>query len=324
MYIIFLEVHMNLITQIIQCVILGVVQGLTEFLPVSSSGHLNIAQHLMGMEDGGLFLDVMLHIGTLAAVLIFYHKLVWRLIKAFFSMIKDIFTGKFSFKNMDGDRNLIIMLIIGLLPLFLLFMPIPGTDMKVKDLADMFAQSKYFIVVGISLLVTSLLLFIGIQCNKRAASMRHSADAQSNYTGNGRTRYTVLDAIVVGIGQCFAAIFPGLSRSGTTLAVGEMRGINKQAALDYTFILGIPSIIAAALLEIKDVDSSIINNEMLIATVFGVLAAAVVGYFAIVLFKWLLKTDKMIVFVIYTLIAGLLVTAVSIYEMINGTFISFI
>ena len=114
-----------MITMIIQTVILGVVQGLTEFLPVSSSGHLNIAEHLMGMQDGGLFLDVMLHLGTLTAVLIFYRKLVWRLIKAFFLMIKDIFTGKFSFKNMSGDRNLIFMLIIGLIPLFLLFLPIP-------------------------------------------------------------------------------------------------------------------------------------------------------------------------------------------------------
>lgn len=313
---------MELVWQIIQDVILGVIQGLTEFLPVSSSGHLNIAQHLMGMEDGGLFLDVMLHIGTLAAVLIFYRKLIWRLIKAFFLLIKDIFTGKFSWSKMDGDRNLIVMLVIGLVPLFLLFAPIPGTDMKVKDLADLFAQSKYFIVVGLSLITTSVLLFIGDRCNRRPKGKHYAKDAESNYTGNGRTRYTVLDAVLVGIGQCFAAIFPGLSRSGTTLSVGEMRGINKQAALDYTFILGIPSIIAAAALEIKDVDASSLSSDMIIAVICGVIAAAVVGYFAIVLFKWLLKTDKMIVFVIYTLIAGLAVTAVSIYEMVSGSFLS--
>lgn len=315
---------MNLIFQIIQDVILGIIQGLTEFLPVSSSGHLNIAQHLMGMEDGGLFLDVMLHIGTLAAVLIFYHKLIWRLIKAFFSLVKDIFTGKFKWREMDGDRNLIVMLIIGLIPLFILFAPIPGTDMKIKDLADLFAQSKYFIVVGISLLMTSLLLFIGNICVNRQKGSHYKKDVQSNYTGNGRTRYTVVDAILVGIGQLFAAIFPGLSRSGTTLAVGEMRKINKQAALDYTFILAIPSIIAAAVLEIKDVNTSALNTDMIIAVICGVVASAVVGYFAIVLFKWLLKTDKMIVFVIYTAIAGLIVTAVSIYEIVTGSFVSII
>ncbi len=313
-----------MITMIIQTVILGVVQGLTEFLPVSSSGHLNIAEHLMGMQDGGLFLDVMLHLGTLTAVLIFYRKLVWRLIKAFFLMIKDIFTGKFSFKNMSGDRNLIFMLIIGLIPLFLLFLPIPGTDLKVKDLADVFKESKYFIVVGLALLVTSLLLFIGIQCNKRSGGRRYKRDPESNYTGNGRTRYTVLDAVTVGIGQLFAAIFPGLSRSGTTLAVGEMRGINKQAALDYTFILGIPSIIAAAVLEVKDVNFKAISTDYLIAVICGVVAAAVVGYLAIVIFKWLLKTDKMIIFVIYTAIVGLLVTGVSVYELTTGHLVSFV
>ena len=313
-----------LATQIIQDVILGVIQGLTEFLPVSSSGHLNIAQHLMGMEDGGLFLDVMLHLGTLLAVVIFYHKLIWRLIKAFFSLIKDAFTGKFSWKKMDNDRNLIVMLIIGLIPLFLLFAPIPGTDMKVKDLADMFAESKYFIVVGFSLIMTSILLLIGNICNKRAAKGKRFKDTSDEYEGNGRTRYGILDAIVVGIGQFFAALFPGLSRSGTTLAVGEMRGINKQAALDYTFILGIPSIIAAAILEIKDVDTSTINSETLIAVACGVLAAAIVGYLAIWLFKWLLKTDKMIIFVIYTFLVGITVTIISVYEMTTGSFVSFV
>ncbi|MBQ7503863.1 MAG: undecaprenyl-diphosphate phosphatase [Ruminococcus sp.] len=311
-----------MITQIFQNVILGIVQGLTEFLPVSSSGHLNIAEHLMGMSDGGVFLDVMLHIGTLAAVLIFYRKLIWRLIKAFFLLIKDIFTGKFRWSKMDGDRNLIFMLIIGLIPLFLLFVPIPeiapGVE-KVKDLADLFKGSTYFIVTGFALLVTSLLLFIGIQCNKRQTGKHFKKDAESNYDGNGRTRYGVLDAVTVGIGQLFAALFPGLSRSGTTLAVGEMRGINKQAALDYTFILGIPSIIAAAVLEVKDVPKSTLNPESIIAVLCGVVAAAVVGYFAIKLFKWLLKTDRMIIFVIYTAVVGLMVVGVSVYELLTGT-----
>lgn len=315
---------MDLITQIIKTVILGAVQGLTEFLPVSSSGHLNIAKHLMNMDDGGIFLDVMLHIGTLAAVVFFYRKLIWRLIKAFLLLFKDIFTGKFKWSKMDGDRNLIVMLVIGLIPLFLLFVPIPATDMKIKDLADLFAGNKYFIVVGISLLVTSLLLFIGNRCNKRPSAKHYAKDAESNYTGNGRTRYTVLDAVAVGIGQCFAAVFPGLSRSGTTLSVGEMRGINKQAALDYTFILGIPSIIAAAVLEIKDVNASALNSEAIIAMVCGVITAAVVGYFAIVLFKWLLKTDKMIVFIIYTAVVGLIVTAISVYEMTSGSIVSIV
>ena len=315
---------MELVYKIIQNVILGVVQGITEFLPVSSSGHLNIAKHLMGIDDGGIFLDVMLHIGTLAAVIIFYHKLIFRLIKAFGLLVKDIFTGKFKWSQMDGDRNLLVMLVIGLIPLFLLFVPIPGTDMKVKDLADLFAENKYFIVVGISLLVTSTLLFIGNRINHRPQGKHFKKDAESNYTGNGRTRYTILDALCVGLTQCFAAVFPGLSRSGSTLSAGQMRGINKQAALDYTFILGIPSIIAAAVLEIKDVETSSLTTDSIIAVACGVVAAAVVGYLAIVLFKWLLKSDKMIVFIIYTAVVGLIVTGISIFEILSGYYVSLV
>lgn len=315
---------MELVYKIIQNVILGVVQGITEFLPVSSSGHLNIAKHLMGIDDGGIFLDVMLHIGTLAAVIIFYHKLIFRLIKAFGLLIKDIFTGRFKWSQMDGDRNLLVMLVIGLIPLFLLFAPIPGTDMKVKDLADLFAENKYFIVVGISLLVTSTLLFIGNRINHRPQGKHFKKDAESNYTGNGRTRYTILDALCVGLTQCFAAVFPGLSRSGSTLSAGQMRGINKQAALDYTFILGIPSIIAAAVLEIKDVETSSLTTDSIIAVACGVVAATVVGYLAIVLFKWLLKSDKMIVFIIYTAVVGLIVTGISIFEILSGYYVSLV
>lgn len=303
--------------EIIKDVILGIVQGLTEFLPVSSSGHLTIAQHLMGMDEAGLFLDVMLHIGTLIAVFVFYRKLIFRLIKALFSMVKDIFTGKFKWKEMDEDRNLIVMLVIGLLPLFLLFLPIPGTGMNVKDLAEMFTGGEYFIVAGISLIVTSFLLYVGIHINKKMPEDKVTKI-------KGRSRYTVLDAVTVGLGQCFAAVFPGLSRSGTTLALGEMRGINKQSALDYTFILGIPSIIAAALLEIKDLTPDDVSVEMLLPVLCGVVAAAIVGYLSIVLFKWLLKTDKMFVFVIYTAIMGVLVTIISIIEMTNGVVISII
>ena len=299
---------------ILEAVIQGVVQGLTEFLPVSSSGHLNITQHIMGMTEDNLFFSVMLHIGTLVAVCAFYHKLIWRLIKAFFGMLKDVFTGKFRWSKMDEDRNMLVMLIIGLIPLFILFAPIPGSDMKVKDLADMFADAKYFIVVGISLLVTSALLLIGSLCSKRAPSLRH-ADSKER----GRERMNVLDAVVVGLVQCCAALFPGLSRSGSTLAAGQMRGVNKQKALDYTFILAIPSILAAAVLELKDAMEAPGGLSVDIAPVIiGMVTAAVVGYLSIVLFKWLLKTDKMIIFVIYTALVGAAVVVVSIMETQSG------
>lgn len=306
---------------ILDAIIQGIVQGLTEFLPVSSSGHLAITQHILGVGgENNLFFNVMLHIGTLVAVVAFYHKLIWNLIKALFSMLKDIFTGKFKWSEMNYERNLVVMLIIGLLPLFLLFIPIPGTDMKVKDLADVFSASPILIVTAVSLCVTSALLFIGIICNKRNSqkSLKHLKGSSAD--SKGRESYTAVDAICVGLMQCAAALLPGISRSGSTLAVGEMRGINKQKALDYTFVLGIPAIVAAALLEGIDVIKSPESlNVDLLPIVIGMVVSAVVGYLAIVIFKWFLKSDKMMIFVVYTAVVGVALIVVSIIEMTNGT-----
>lgn len=306
---------------IFDAIIQGIVQGLTEFLPVSSSGHLAITQHILGTSgDGNLFFNVMLHVGTLVAVIAFYYKLIWSLIKEFFSMIKDIFTGKFKWSKMNYERNLIMMLVIGLLPLFLLFVPIPGTAMKIKDLAEVLSASPILLVTAISLLVTSALLTVGIICNRRNSTKggKHLKGA-GKANSNGRESYTILDAVCVGLMQVAAAVFPGLSRSGSTLAVGEMRGINKQKALDYTFVLGVPSIVAAALLEgidaIKSPEGINVEIGVIIA---GVIASAVVGYLAIVIFKWFLKSDKMSIFVIYTAIVGIAFIVISIIEMNTG------
>ena len=302
---------------IIEAIIQGAVQGLTEFLPVSSSGHLTITQHILGVSGTGeenLFFNVMLHIGTLVAVVAFYHKLIWRLIKAFFRMIGDIFTGKFKWKELSDDKRMVIMVIIGLVPLFLLFLPVPGTGMKLKDFVESFNTDKYFIVVGICLLLTSLLLFIGNRCSRSAVPLKHA----KNGGEAGRTSMNVLDAIVIGITQCFATL-PGLSRSGSTLSAGQMRGLNKQTALDYTFILGTPAIVAAALLEGKDALEAEGGLNIEIAPILiGMAAAAVVGYLSIALFKWLLKTDKMIVFILYTAIVGIAVVVISVIEMNSG------
>jgi len=119
--------------------------------------------------------------------------------------------------------------------------------------------------------------------------------------------------------QFVAAIFPGISRSGSTLAVGEMRGINKQKALDYTFVLGVPSILAAALLEgvdaIKSPEGISIDPVVIIV---GMVVSAIVGYFAILIFKWFLKTDKMIIFVVYTALVGIVFLVISCIEMNTG------
>lgn len=306
---------------ILQAIIQGIVQGLTEFLPVSSSGHLAISQHVLGVTDNNLFFNVMLHVGTLVAVCVVYYKLIGRLIMAFLRLIKTVVTGRFKWREMDEDTNLVVMLIIGLIPLFLLFVPIPFSGgLKPKDLADIWSgNSGYFIIVGISLLITSLLLTLGIFANKQTGN-RYKQRGVTKRTGAGRNRFNVIDAVSVGIAQVVAAVFPGLSRSGSTLAVGEMRGLSKQTALDYTFVLGIPSILAAALLEGKDaLEAGAVTADIMLPVIIGVITSAVVGFFAIILFKWMLAKDRMNVFAIYTAIVGVAVIVISIIELSTGT-----
>ena len=304
---------------IFDAIIQGIVQGLTEFLPVSSSGHLAITQHIMGVTEDNLFFNVMLHMGTLVAVVAVYYKLVWDLIKEIFSMIKDIFTGKFSFKNVSPMRQMVFMFIIALAPLFLLFLPIPGTDMKIKDFAELISGGdQFFIIVGICLLITSILLTVGTIANNRLRKKELKAGTLSEH-GAGKRALTPLDALTVGLTQLVAAVFPGISRSGSTLAAGQLRGVNRQTALDFTFVMAIPSIFAATVLELSESLSSEQGIGISVgAIIAGVLASAIVGYAAIWLFKWLLKTNKMYVFIIYTAIVGLAVVVISIIEMIVG------
>lgn len=305
---------------IFSAIIQGIVQGLTEFLPVSSSGHLAISQHILGMQESNLFFSVMLHVGTLAAVVAVYFKLIIRLIRALCIIIKDIFTGKFKWSKMDSEQNMVMMIVIGLLPLFLLFIPIPGTDMKIKDLADKLTADGYLTVVGLSLITTSIVLYLGNRVNKITTRM-YKRKGKLNNGQAGRRRYHITDALAVGATQCIAAILPGVSRSGSTLATSQIRGINKQAALDYSFVLGIPAIVAAAVLESKDAlfpDDGFFVNIDYFPVIIGMITSAVVGFFAIKLFKWLLATDRMYIFILYTAVVGGVMFIVGLIELFMG------
>ena len=303
---------MNILDAIIQ----GTVQGLTEFLPVSSSGHLVIFQHILGVGENNLFFDVMLHVGTLLAVVTFYHKKIFKLIIAFFKLIEDIIYGKFRMKKLGGDKDFVFMLIIGLLPLFLMFLPVAPGAMDVKDFAESLSSGVYIIVPGVSLIITSVLLYIGTKIEKRNTKERKLKKIAEK---NKRGYISVYDALWIGLMQFLAAIFPGLSRSGSTLSVGLMRGIDKQTALDYSFILGIPAVVAAALLELKEAFETGAVHEISTAVILvGIIVSAIVGFFAIKLFKWFLNTQKMWIFILYTFILGSIITAIGTAEYLMG------
>lgn len=305
---------------IFEAIIQGIVQGLTEFLPVSSSGHLAISQHILGTGEGNLFFNVMLHIGTLIAVVIVYWKLIIRLFSSFINLIKKLVQRNFKWNEMTQEENMVVMLVVGLLPLFLLFVPLPFSQgLTPKDLAQMWSgNSGYLIVVGLALMLTSALLLLGNSANK-ITEKAYKVRGVIRKKGAGRHRINAIDALSVGVAQMFAAVFPGLSRSGSTLAVGQLRGINKQMALDYTFILGIPSILAAAILEGNEaVSTGAVTSDMILPVIVGVITSAVVSLFAILLFKWMLKSDKMYIFAVYTAILGAIMVIISCIELNNG------
>lgn len=257
--------------------ILGIVQGLTEFLPVSSSGHLVLFQTLLGknIEGGYVFFDLLLHLGTLIAVFIAFWSDIKTLILEFFSMIAD------GFKIKDNpDRKFIIMLIVSVLPMILI--------LPIKDKIELLFSSP--ITVGIALVITGIMLYV---CDRLVSGGKTAKDA----------RYS--DALAVGAIQCVAVI-PGISRSGSTIFGGTLCGFSHEFAVKFAFIMSIPVILGANILSIADAAGEITNLSMLPAYGVGVIAAAVSGYFAIRLIKYIAKERKFTIFAVYCAIVGII------------------
>ncbi|MGN0660475.1 MAG: undecaprenyl-diphosphate phosphatase [Oscillospiraceae bacterium] len=280
--------------EIIYTVIQAVVQGLSEFLPISSSGHISIVSHLFGYSESSTMLMVVLHLGTLFAVFIAFRDIIWALIKEFFVMIKDIFTGKFKWKTMNPQRRMIMMLIVACIPLVPVYI-------FLGDFFTGISEDNDILIEGFCFLYTALILFLSTRCIKG-----------SKTAGDMNAK----DALTVGIFQC-VALFPGVSRSGSTISSGLFCGLSRETAVSFSFILGIPPILAGAAVEFKDTISSTADINWL-AYIIGFIIAAVVGFLAIKLVQWLVKSDKFIIFSIYTLILGIAVIAIAVIEKVNG------
>lgn len=272
----------------------GVIQGATEFLPISSDGHLTLYQHFTGNSgEGALFFSLMLHLGTLLAVVAVYYKDIWALIRAFFGLIGDLFTGKFDTKTHDEYKRMIYMFVLACLPLlgFLL----------IKDWVTMLTEDNDIVVEGLCFLYTGALLFLASRCvkgRKNALNMRP------------------VDALIIGVFQG-TAIMPGISRSGSTIASGLLLGYSREYCVKFSFILGIPAILGASAVELKDALGSGQTIEWAPILV-GIVTAAIVGYFCIRLIRYLVVSDKFIVFSYYTFALGTVVLVIGIIEHIIG------
>lgn len=281
---------------ILNAIFQGIIQGLTEFLPVSSSGHLSIFQHFTGQsgESAALF-SVLLHFGTLIAVFIAFRKTIGKLIIEFCRMVGDIFRGRFTMKQANPERRMIVLLIVSLLPLLVF--------VWFKDFFTSISSDQDILVEGVCFIITGCLLMMADRCmngRKTAATMRYK------------------DAVAMGVAQG-VAMMPAISRSGATISAGMMCGLTRSYAVQFSFIMGIPTVLAANVLEIKDAVSTgmwgTLDPVVLIA---GLLTAAVVGFFAICLVSWLIKTNKFKIFAYYTLTLGAIVTAIGLLETVGG------
>lgn len=275
----------------LSAVIQGLIQGFTEFLPVSSSGHLSLYQYFTGTSsEGSLLFSVMLHFGTLLAVLIAFRETVWQLVIEFFSIFTDLFTGKLFRGYPSPHRRMLYFLMLSCVPL--LVVPF------IQDAIEGFSTDNSIIAEGCFFLVTALLLTMADRCFKGIKT------ARSMTTG---------DSVAVGVAQLFATL-PGISRSGSTVSVGLLMGLDRSFAVTYSFILGMPAILAAGLLDLKDVVEMGELGVPLFPALLGMAVAAVSGLLSIRLVRMLVKTDRFGIFAWYTLILGLLVLGVGIYE----------
>ncbi len=285
---------------ILSAILQAIIQGLTEFLPVSSSGHLSVFQHLTGASgEGALMFSAVLHLGTLVAVFVCFWNQIFALVVEFFAMVKDIFKGKFSFKNMEPARRVIFMFIIStavLIPFYLC-----------KGFFESFSEDASIFAEGICFLYTAAILFMADRTEKGNKDI---------------TDVTTRDAVTIGFFQA-VALLPGVSRSGSTITAGIFSGLKREEAVSYSFILGIPAILGGCLVEVKDGLSSETSTSF-INCLIGFVIAAIVGLLAIKLVQWLMKSDKFKIFYIYTAILGVAVLVISVVEMIIGHPISLI
>lgn len=268
---------------IIQAVILGIVQGLTEFLPVSSSAHLVLVPPLINVTYASpaqaVAFDTLLHLGTLLAVIVYFWKDIIHIITGFVSSILDIFRGKFrAGLKEDPSKRLTWLLVIGTIPAAL-----AGALLN-KQFETLFNN---YAAVGFFLLITGVILWA-------AEKMKGGGDKKVKDV-------SFKNALTIGIFQAFA-IAPGISRSGSTIAAGLFSGLERDLAARYSFLLAIPTIAGAALVQVKDIGNGLETNT--ITLVAGFLAALVVGLLAIKLLLKLIKERSLMMFAYYCWIIG--------------------
>lgn len=256
-------------------ILLGIIQGLTEFLPVSSSGHLVLSQHFLGIKEGSdLLFEVFLHLGTLLAVVVFFRKALW-------DMLVSLFKWAPTVENQTHRHNRMMIVYLTIATM--------GTAIIYVLFGDLFeAMFANPLLVAIMLLVTGGLIFVSDYVPDR---------------GIPAFSMGFLRSIIIGIAQGFA-IIPGISRSGTTIACSVFSGVKRKDAAQFSFLLSIPAILGANLSMIKDFTA--LDNALLFSYIAGFVAAFVSGYLVIAVLIRLIQQSKLKYFAFYCWLVGIL------------------
>ena len=271
---------------ILSAIILGAVQGISEFLPISSSGHLVLVPALLGIETGLAF-DTILHIVTLVAIFTFFWKDIINLIKGFILSIIDLTEGVDIFKrelHRVPEKRFAWLIIVGTIPTGIM-------GILLKDAIETIFRGTLF--VGIFLLVTAAVLYY---------SERHSSGQIT------QKDMSFKQALIVGICQGLA-VFPGISRSGSTIASGLCLGLNREYAARYSFLLSIPAVIGAGLIQIKDIATLDASVSVLLA---GFISSVIFGYLSIKLLMKMIKGWSLDIFAYYCTIIGIITIILSV------------
>lgn len=275
---------------ILQALLLGALQGLAEFLPISSSGHLAVAQNLFGLEDLPLLFDVFLHLATLLAVCIYFWKKIWALLKCLGRWIArkpmpenqqsdDVLCG-----TDERGRKAIIAIILSTIITGVIGIV---TSKLIPNLPIKFTCAGF--------IVTALILIISAQIGKK----KENLPAQENSKG-----VSILQSLVIGLMQGVGTL-PGISRSGSTIAGALFSGMDRKTAGDYSFIISIPAILGAFILEVKDLDE-MTGSIGIAPIVIGCTAAFIVGYLSLALLMKLIRKGKLQWFACYLIPLGIL------------------
>ena len=256
----------------IQSLLLGIIQGITEFLPISSSGHLVLGKQILGVDvEPGITYEIVVHFGSLCSILIYYKKIIWDLTASGFQFIKSPIQQK-----SDTNIKLIGFILVSMIPAM-------AIGFTLKDQVEAVFSSP--LLVSIMLIVTGIILF------------------STRFVGETRKNVSLGRSFLIGIGQAFAMI-PGISRAGSTISVALWLGVRREEAANFSFLMLIPVIAGAMLLEVTEIVEVGLSNAAITNLVIGFFAAFISGYYSLKYLIIILKKKGFHFFAFYCWVVG--------------------